>query len=60
LPTMIGRDFAELKDKTGKEFGRYVLANASEGEFGFTAIIYRSRAARKNFTRKIISRKLAT
>jgi len=36
LPSMIGRDFAELKDKTGKEFGRYVLANASEGEFGFT------------------------
>jgi signal transduction histidine kinase len=36
LPTLIGKDFNALKDKTGKEFGRHMLVNASEGEFAFT------------------------
>lgn len=37
LPSLIGRDFAALKDKTGKEFGRQMLDEARFGEVKFTA-----------------------
>ena len=36
LPWLIGQDFAALKDKTGKEFGRNMLNEARFGEVKFT------------------------
>ena len=36
LPELVGQDFTTLKDKTGKEFGRYMLTKAVEGEYAFT------------------------
>jgi len=37
LPWLVGQDFAALKDKTGKEFGRSMLNEARFGEVKFTA-----------------------
>jgi signal transduction histidine kinase len=36
LPELVGRDITRLADKTGKEFGAYILTNAKEGQLGFT------------------------
>jgi signal transduction histidine kinase len=36
LPELVGRDFSALSDKTGKEFGAYMLINSREGQLGFT------------------------
>src|SRR5262245_7459445 len=36
LPSLVGRDFASLKDKTGKEFGRHILNEARFGEVKHT------------------------
>ena len=36
LPTLVGKDFNALRDKTGKDFGRQMLATATEGELTFT------------------------
>ena len=36
LPSLVGQNFAALKDKTGKEFGRYILDEARSGEVKFT------------------------
>ena len=36
LPSLVGKDFAALKDKTGKEYGRTMLNEARFGEVKFT------------------------
>jgi signal transduction histidine kinase len=36
LPSLVGQDFASLKDKTGKAFGRYILDEARLGEVKLT------------------------
>ena len=36
LLDLVGRDFSALSDKTGKEFGAYILINSREDQLGFT------------------------